>query len=167
MNIEFNKIDNILTIDNKNFEFNIKSEMTMQELHKENKFKFMKNEKEILNIRQGINESLLNFDISVLKYFLYSCQQEESKLNINDFTKYYDELIKNNPSKINEVFVNCFLLFGGYMQILGFKFEIERGLLVMQKKMEMKMLSIIQTFPNSIQHTIKSRLMEVFKNFVS
>ena len=164
MKINYDKIKGKLYIDNNVFDFNIESEMILKELHKEEKFKFMKAEKEILDLRQGLIMSLLNSDISILKFVLYASQGNELKLDISDFDKYYIDLIKNNAVQIAELFANAYMMFGGYIEFLGFPQIVERGLMIMKQKLEAEMCRTILTSKSYIAYTAKSELTELLKN---
>ena len=167
MKINYDKIKGKLYIDNNVFDFNIESEMILQELHKEEKFKFMKAEKEILDLRQGLIISLLNSDISILKFILYASQDNDLKLNINDFEEYYIVLIKDNAVHIAELFANVYVMFGGYLEFMGFPQIVERGLAIIKQKLEAEMCRTILTSESYIAYTAKSELMEILKSSVN
>lgn len=164
MKIDYEKIKGILTIDDKKFSFDMESEMIFQELHKDGLFKFMKSEKEILNPREGLIHSLLNLDLSVIKFVLYASQEESTKLVLSDFEEYYRKLIKDNQTEINVLCAKVYEMFGGYIEFLGFPQAIERGLMIIQEKIQAEALNTILTSTSFIARTIKSQMVEALKN---
>lgn len=159
----FDKIENKLIIDDIEYNFTIESEIRLQEFYKSEKLKF----KDKTNLRQDLINSLLNFDIDVLIYFLLVSQDKYNKNVVDDFRAYITDYISKNPTKLNEMFINSYLMFGGYCNLMGFKIEIERGLMILQAKMEKELLNTLLILPEPIRNTVNAELEQLIKSLVN
>ena len=139
--IDYDLVNNVLTLDDISFHFNIESEMKLQLKVKNEQIKL----NGLKTLRTDVFESLLNLDLEVLKAVLeVSLVKNENSVKI-DFEEFYMEWVKNNQIHLNELQSNVYLLYAGYFELLGFAIQKERGLIIIMEKQLMKSLSIIQT----------------------
>ena len=160
--IYFDLVNNVLTLDDFSFHFNIESEMKLQLLLKNNKIKL----NGLKTLRTDVFESLLNLDLEVLKVVLeVSLVKNENSVKI-DFEEFYMEWVKNNQVHVNELQSNVYLLYAGYFELLGFPIQKERGLVIIMEKQVMKSLSMIQTSKHCLSPSIQLELEQHLKNFL-
>ena len=160
--IYFDLVNNVLTLDDISFHFNIESEMKLQLKVKNEQIKL----NGLKTLRTDVFESLLNLDLEVLKSVLeVSLVKNENSVKI-DFEEFYMEWIKNNQIHVNELQSNVYLLYAGSFELLGFPILKERGLVIIMEKQVSKPLSIIQTSKHCLSPLIQLELEQHLKNFL-
>lgn len=161
--IIYDLVNNILTLDEVNFHFDVESEMKLQQLVKNNKIKL----NGLKTLREDIFKNLLDLDLEVLKTVLeVSIVKNENSFKI-DFESFYIEWIKNNTVHLNELQANVYLLYSGYFEMLGFAIQKERGLIIIMEKQVAKVLNIIQTSKRCMSPLMQSKLELHIKNFLA
>ena len=92
----YDNVLNILHLDGIEYKFTIESEERLQNFEKDKILKLYQIEKGINIFRTRMFNTLLNFDRQVIKFFLLVSQDKYNKVVINDFVKYFDNLLKEN-----------------------------------------------------------------------
>ena len=89
----YDNVLNVLHLDGIEYKFTIESEERLQNFEKDKILKLYQIEKGINIFRTRMFNTLLNFDRQVIKFFLLVCQDKYNKVVINDFVKYFDNLL--------------------------------------------------------------------------
>ena len=92
----YDNVLNVLHLDGIEYKFTIESEERLQNFEKDKILKLYQIEKGINICRTRMFNTLLNFDRQVIKFFLLVSQGKYNKVVINDFVKYFDNLLKEN-----------------------------------------------------------------------
>lgn len=133
--IYYDSVLNILHLDGIEYKFTIESEERLQNFEKDKILKLYQVEKGINIFRTRMFNTLLNLDRQVVKFFLLVSQDKYNKVVINDFVKYFDDLLKENKELETSLVVFIHEMYSQYVGGKNFQKEIGRRRIVLQEKM--------------------------------
>ena len=162
----YDNVLNILHLDGIEYKFTIESEERLQNFEKDKILKLYKIENGINIFRTRMFNTLLNFDRQVIKFFLLVSQDKYNKVVINDFIKYFDNLLKENKELEMSLVVFIHEMYSSYVGGKNFQKELERRRIILNEKMNQENTKNILTLMKYMKDTANVNLEQEKKNFI-
>ena len=163
----YDNVLNVLHLDGIEYKFTIESEERLQNFEKDKILKLYQIEKGINIFRTRMFNTLLNFDRQVIKFFLLVSQEKYNKVVINDFVKYFDNLLKENKELEMSLVVFIHEMYSQYVGGKNFQKELERRRIILKEKMFQEICLSTLNLQKYMKGTVNVELEQKLKDFTS